>query len=43
MKSTFPQVFDETKVRPVADYPGRLLDLLQVLAPHTPSIRAWWC
>ena len=34
MKSSFPQVFDETRVRPVADYPGRLLDVLQHIAPR---------
>lgn len=29
MKQTFPQVFESTQVRPVADYPGKLLDMLQ--------------
>jgi uncharacterized circularly permuted ATP-grasp superfamily protein len=33
MKNTFPQVFENTRVRPVVDYPGRLLALLQGLAP----------
>jgi len=32
MKETFPQVFDVSKVRPVNDYPSRLLDMLQHLA-----------
>ena len=33
MKQTFSQVFDVTRVRPVNDYPSRLLDMLQHLAP----------
>ncbi|MGQ0679262.1 MAG: circularly permuted type 2 ATP-grasp protein [Actinomycetota bacterium] len=33
MKRTFPQVFDACKVRPIDDYPGRLLETLQYLAP----------
>ena len=33
MKSMFPQVFAESKVRPVANYPGRLRDMLEFLAP----------
>ena len=33
MKSMFPQVFAASKVRPVANYPGRLRDLLEYLAP----------
>jgi uncharacterized circularly permuted ATP-grasp superfamily protein len=28
MKRTFPQVFERSKVRPVDDYPSRLLDML---------------
>jgi uncharacterized circularly permuted ATP-grasp superfamily protein len=34
MKRTFPQVFEACKVRPVDDYPSRLLTTLQHLAPH---------
>ena len=34
LKSTFPQVFEASRVRPVADYPSRLLDTLQGLAPR---------
>ncbi len=37
MKSTFPQVFETLRVRPVADYPGRLLDTLQLIAPAGAS------
>jgi uncharacterized circularly permuted ATP-grasp superfamily protein len=37
MKRTFPQVFGASRVRPVDDYPSRLLDLLQYLAIDTAS------
>ncbi|HMO49973.1 MAG TPA: circularly permuted type 2 ATP-grasp protein [Kiritimatiellia bacterium] len=33
MKNTFPGVFADTHVRSVSDYPGKLLDILQQLAP----------
>jgi len=33
MKRTFPQVFEATKVRPVDEYPSRLLDMLRSLFP----------
>lgn len=33
MKRTFPQVFEACKVRPIDDYPSRLLETLQHLAP----------
>ncbi|MBI3832277.1 MAG: circularly permuted type 2 ATP-grasp protein [Planctomycetes bacterium] len=33
MKRTFPQVFDDSKVRPVNEYPSNLLKTLQNLAP----------
>jgi uncharacterized circularly permuted ATP-grasp superfamily protein len=33
MKQTFPQVFAGAQIRPVADYPARLLDTLSCLAP----------
>ena len=33
MKRTFPQIFEASHVRPVDDYPGRLLETLQHLAP----------
>lgn len=33
MKRTFPQVFERSKVRPVDDYPSRLLDTLEHLSP----------
>ena len=34
LKSTFPQVFQASRVRPEDDYPSRLLDMLQHLAPE---------
>jgi uncharacterized circularly permuted ATP-grasp superfamily protein len=37
MKRTFPQVFGASRVRPVDDYPSRLLDLLQHLAVDAAS------
>ncbi len=33
MKRTFPQVFDGLRIRPVDDYPDRLLETLQHIAP----------
>jgi uncharacterized circularly permuted ATP-grasp superfamily protein len=39
MKKTFPQVFDRLRVRQVADYPGRLLALLESLAPKAARPR----
>jgi uncharacterized circularly permuted ATP-grasp superfamily protein len=33
MKRTFPAVFEESRVRPVDEYPSRLLDMLQSLFP----------
>jgi uncharacterized circularly permuted ATP-grasp superfamily protein len=33
MKRTFPQVFQSSRIRPVDDYPSRLRDLLESLAP----------
>ena len=41
LKRTFPQVFTATNVRPVDDYPNRLLETLQHLAPdgvHSPTV-----
>src|SRR5260221_1827392 len=35
MKRTFPQVFAASRIRPVDDYPSRLRDLLESLAPAT--------
>ena len=34
MKRTFPHLFAESRVRPVDEYPGRLLAMLQGLAPR---------
>ncbi len=34
LKRTFPQVFEASKVRPVDDYPNRLLETLEHLAPQ---------
>ena len=33
LKGTFPQVFEASRVRPIDDYPSRLLETLQHLAP----------
>ena len=33
LKATFPQVFEDSRVRPVDDYPSRLLENLHYLAP----------
>jgi uncharacterized circularly permuted ATP-grasp superfamily protein len=33
MKRTFPEVFDASRVLPVDDYPSRLLEMLQYVAP----------
>ena len=41
LKRTFPQVFEASKVRPVDDYPSKLLEMLEYLAPdhvQTPTI-----
>ena len=37
LKATFPQVFEASKVRPIDDYPSRLLETLQYLAPEGVS------
>ncbi len=38
LKRTFPQVFQASKVRPVDEYPGKLLELLEYLVPdHVQS------
>jgi uncharacterized circularly permuted ATP-grasp superfamily protein len=44
MKRTFPMVFDACSVQPVTDYPSRLLDMLQGLAPlgvRAPVVAVW--
>ena len=33
MKRTFPQLFEASRIRPVVDYPSRLLEMLESLAP----------
>src|SRR5262245_50628908 len=38
MKRTFPQIFAASSIRPVDDYPIRLLEMLRYLAP--PSVQA---
>jgi uncharacterized circularly permuted ATP-grasp superfamily protein len=35
MKSLFPEVFASSRIRPVSNYPGRLRDMLEYLAPDT--------
>ncbi len=37
MKRTFPQIFEENRVRPVVDYPSHLLRTLQNIAPEGGS------
>ncbi|MFO1501793.1 MAG: circularly permuted type 2 ATP-grasp protein [Verrucomicrobiota bacterium] len=37
MKSLFPKVFDASRVRPVADYPSKLRDMLEFLTPDVLS------
>jgi len=37
MKRTFPQVFEGLHVRPVDEYPSKLLETLQAIAPHGAS------
>ena len=37
LKRTFPQVFSESRVRSVDNYPSMLLDMLYSIAPSTPS------
>ncbi len=37
MKRTFPQVFEATRIRPVTEYPSRLLEMLEYLAPDHVS------
>ena len=34
LKRTFPQVFEASRVRPIDDYPARLLEILEYLAPE---------
>ena len=34
LKATFPELFEDSRVRPVDDYPSRLLDTLHSLAPQ---------
>ncbi|BCR05732.1 hypothetical protein DESUT3_28010 [Desulfuromonas versatilis] len=44
MKRTFPMVFEACSVQPVTDYPSRLLDMLQGLAPRNvrdPVVAVW--
>ena len=35
LKRTFPKVFQATPIRPVEDYPNRLLEMLEYIAPQT--------
>ena len=37
LKGTFPEVFEASRVRPVDDYPSRLLEMLRYLAPEGAS------
>ena len=41
LKRTFPQVFEASRVQPVDEYPGKLLEMLEYLAPkgiQSPTI-----
>lgn len=38
LKRTFPQVFEASRVRPVDDYPNRLLETLQHIAPRAAPV-----
>lgn len=41
MKRTFPLVFEASQIRPIDDYPNRLLEILLSLAPahlSTPTV-----
>lgn len=37
MKQTFPQIFEKAAVRPISDYPGKLYETLQHVAPEGVS------
>ena len=37
MKRTFPQVFEGLRIRPVDDYPGKLLETLESISPATTA------
>ncbi len=37
MKSMFPQVFAQSKIRPVANYPSKLREMLEFVAPESAS------
>ncbi|MBW2451259.1 MAG: circularly permuted type 2 ATP-grasp protein [Deltaproteobacteria bacterium] len=44
MKRSFPKAFDAARVMPVADYPNRLLEMLENLAPprrDKPVVAVW--
>ena len=43
MTETFPVVFEGLGVRPVADYPSRLLSMLEYVAPRPCSVRSSPC
>ncbi len=41
LKRTFPRIFEDLKIRPVDDYPYRLREMLQYMAPdgvHSPTV-----
>lgn len=41
MMNTFPKLFSDLRVKPVSDYAGKLLDMLQYVAPessYTPTV-----
>ena len=38
MKRTFPEVFESSSTRPIADYPSRLLQMLRYVAPQNVEV-----
>jgi uncharacterized circularly permuted ATP-grasp superfamily protein len=40
MKRTFPQLFEATRIRPVVDYPSRLLEMLEIPRPGQRAVAA---
>ena len=44
MKRTLPAIFEGLPVRPVEDYPSKLLKMLQYIAPPSrAATRRSWC
>ncbi len=43
LKRIFPEVFEGLPVRPVDEYPSRLLEMLESIAPHGAEASRGWC